>query len=139
LPHVQRALARLRELGGEVWFKLDSASDAGARRLNGNSAGLARTERNLALAAAACPTWIQTLALDFEGSTLAGAELDEYCAVLQRALANGVALRGVLLYGLARPSHQPEAPRLRALRPSELESIAATIRARTALEVRVSA
>lgn len=139
LPHVARALVRLRALGGEVWFKLDSATDAGARRVNGSSAGPARTEKNLALAAATCPTWIQTLALDFEGSTLAGAELDAYCALLERAIANGVALRGVLLYGLARPSHQPEASRLRALAADALEAIAAVIRARTGLEVRVSA
>lgn len=138
MGHVQEALARLRELGGEVWFKLDVATDAAAQRVNGNSAGLARTEKNLALCAAACPTWVQTLALDFEGPTLAGEELDAYCELLGRVIAGGARLRGVLLYGLARPSHQPEADRLRALSEGELRDIAKTITSRTGLEVRVS-
>ena len=136
--HVQRGLVTLRELGGEVWFKLDAATDAAARRINGSNAGIARTEKNLALAAGACPTWIQSMALDFAGPTLAGPELDAYCALLVRAIANGAALRGVLLYGLARASHQPEANDLRALPAHDLESLAQAIRTRTKLEVRVN-
>jgi wyosine [tRNA(Phe)-imidazoG37] synthetase (radical SAM superfamily) len=138
MAHVQEALARLRELGGEVWFKLDVATEVAAQRVNGNSAGLEKTEKNLALCAAACPTWVQTLAFDFDGPTLAGAELDAYCELLGRVIAGGAKLSGVLLYGLARPSRQPEAPRLSALGAEHLHGIAVTIRERTGLEVRVS-
>jgi hypothetical protein len=37
-------------------------------------------------------------------------------------------LKGVLLYGVARPSMQPEAPRVSALSADELEDIAAELR-----------
>ena len=33
-PHVQAALKRLKRLNGVVWFKLDSATEAGAGRIN---------------------------------------------------------------------------------------------------------
>jgi wyosine [tRNA(Phe)-imidazoG37] synthetase (radical SAM superfamily) len=135
--YVQRALAKLRELGGVVWFKLDGATDAALARVNSNAAGVQRSVKNLELCASLCPTWVQTLALDFGGSTLAGAELGAYCALLADLRGRGVELRGVLLYGLARPSHQPEAPRLRALPRSELEAIAQRVREASGLEVRV--
>lgn len=139
LEHVRSALQRLGALGGQVWFKLDVATDAATERLNGNRAGSARSAKNLALCASLCPTWVQTLACDFDGPTLAGSELERYCELLRGVLAQGGELRGVLLYGLARPSQQPEASRLRALDLSELESLARTIRERTGLEVRVHA
>jgi hypothetical protein len=46
-------------------------------------------------------------------------------------------VRGVLLYGLARPSHQPEAPELAALPRASLEAFARRIEA-AGLPVRVS-
>jgi hypothetical protein len=51
-------------------------------------------------------------------------------------VADGVPLLGVLLYGLARPSHQPEAPRLARLPEEWLEALAAQVRA-LGLECRV--
>ena len=51
-------------------------------------------------------------------------------ALVQLLRAAGIArLKGVLLYGIARASTQPEAGRLRALAAHELESIAAPLRA----------
>lgn len=136
LEHVQRALKRLAALGGQVWFKLDVATDAAAERLNANRAGVARSAKNLVACASLCPTWVQTLVCDFDGPTLAGGELERYCELLCDVGAQGIELRGVLLYGLARPSHQPEASRLRALDPAELAALARTIRERTGLETR---
>jgi hypothetical protein len=52
-------------------------------------------------------------------------------------VAEGVPLRGVLLYGLARPSAQPEASRVASLAPEWLEDFALRIRA-TGLSVRVN-
>ena len=48
-----------------------------------------------------------------------------------------VPLRGVLLYGLARESHQPEAPRLSALPGEWLQALGEEIRA-LGFEVKVS-
>jgi len=136
---VQRALERLAELGGEAWCKLDAGDDAGLVRINSSATGFARARRALEHCASRCPTWVQTLAFDWNGPTLAGAALDNYCAALRDVRKAQTQLRGVLLYGLARASHQPEASQLRALPEHELHALGAEISRATGLEVRVSA
>jgi hypothetical protein len=78
------------------------------------------------------------MALDFDGPTLAGEEERAYSELLNAARDRGAALRGVLLYGLARPSHQSEAPRLRALPAAELEALGQRIARATGLVVQTS-
>ncbi len=138
LSRVRRALSRLAEHGGEVWFKLDAGDDEGLARINSSHTGVERARRNLASCARSCRTWVQTIAFDWGGPSLWGAGLERYCALLNDVSSSGAPLAGVRLYGLARPSHQPEAPHLRALAPEDLEALADTLRARTKLEVRVS-
>jgi len=128
-PTVQQGLRRMASVRGEVWYKLDSATAAGQQRMNTNRAGVERARANLVRAAELCPTWIQTMALDWNGSTLAGAELEAYLELVGGLVREGVPLRGVLLYGLARPSHQPEATELSALPLAELERIGRAIEA----------
>jgi hypothetical protein len=120
-----------------VWFKLDSATDAGQARMNDNRAGVERSRTNLELAARACPTWIQTLVLARDGLEPSAAEQRAYLEFVADLVRRGVPVRGVLLYGLARPSFQPEAPQLSALPAEWLEEFAARIRER-GLETRVS-
>ncbi len=139
LVHQARVREGLELLAGhnaEIWFKLDSATDQGAQRINANAAGPARTRTNLRLAAGLVPTWVQTLAFAWNGRPPSEAEQEadlEFLADEQRA---GTPLSGVLLYGLARPSHQPEAPELAPLARGWLEDFAARVRA-LELEVRV--
>mgnify|MGYP002633571280 CR=1 FL=1 len=135
--HVQRGLAHFNELGGEVWFKLDSATEAGQARINDFHAGLARVTENLTLCAGLAPTWIQSCALAMDGEAPSRDERDALLGFLKARLAEGIQLQGVLLYGLARQSHQPEAPRLSALDEAWMESWGAELRA-LGLEVRVS-
>ena len=135
---VQRGLAALAESNGVVWFKLDSATEAGRRAMNDEGAGLERARTNLRLAAELCPTWIQTMALARKGAPPSDEERRAYLAFLRDELARGLRLEGVLLYGLARPSHQPEAAELSPLPAAWLEAFADEIRA-LGLEVRVSA
>jgi hypothetical protein len=47
-----------------------------------------------------------------------------YLELLAEAVRRGVPLRGVLLYGVARPSLQPEAPRLGRLPEAWLQALA---------------
>ncbi len=126
---VQAGLRALAERGGQAWFKLDSATDEGQARLNGARAGAGATWENLRACAATVATWVQTMALAFDGEPPSAAERAAYLALLARARREGLGLRGVLLYGLARPSHQPEAPRLAALPAAWLEALAADVRA----------
>jgi wyosine [tRNA(Phe)-imidazoG37] synthetase (radical SAM superfamily) len=134
---VLRGFEAMREAGGVVWFKVDSATDGGMRRLNDVRTGPDRARRNLEIAARACPTWIQTLMLAVDSEPPAEAELVAYLDLLRGLVRDAVPVRGVLLYGLARPSHQPEAPRLSALSRAWLETFAERIRA-TGMTVRVS-
>jgi wyosine [tRNA(Phe)-imidazoG37] synthetase (radical SAM superfamily) len=134
---VQRGLARMAEFGGQVWFKLDSATDEGQAALNSNRAGAERSYEWLRTSSGLCPTWLQTLVLARGGEPPSEHEQEAYLALLARALSDGLPLRGVQLYGLARVSHQPEAPELSALPVAWLEAHAERIRA-LGLEVRVA-
>ena len=136
-PSVQTGVARLRELQGEVWFKVDRAPGAGMRKINNSRAGLERVKANLQTAAGLCPTWIQTCMFAWDGAPPEESELLAYLDLLGERLAAGVRLEGVLLYSLARQSYQPEAGHLQALPSGWLESFAARIRA-LGLEVRVT-
>ena len=78
---------------------------------------------------------------DFEAPAVLN-ELDTYASDINMAdfssSVDAQAVRvDVLLYGLARPSHQPEAPRLSALPADELEAFAARVRSELGLAVRV--
>jgi wyosine [tRNA(Phe)-imidazoG37] synthetase (radical SAM superfamily) len=128
-PEVRAALERMRELGGEVWFKLDSATRAGRLVLNDASLSDERVEQNLALCARACPTRVQTIALALDGVPPSEAECQAYLDLLARAKERGVPLTDVLLYGLERASHQPEAPRLSKLPRAWLDAFARRIEA----------
>ena len=65
------------------------------------------------------------------------AELTAYLQLIRCIRAEQIPVQGVLLYGLARPSMQPQAPRLSALPGAWLEAFAQQIRA-AGLPVKVS-
>jgi len=126
---VQAGLRRLAPLNGEVWFKLDRATEAGIRAVNQTSISLSRVRRNLALCAELCPTWIQTCLFALDGAPPVREDVDTYVAFLAALRADAVPVRGVLLYGIARPSLQPEAPRLTPLPEAWLRALAARVEA----------
>lgn len=124
---VQDGLRRLAKLGGEVWFKIDRATTAGILAINDTHTDPARVRRNLAACCAACPTRIQTCMFALDGAPPAEDEIAAYLELLADARRFAVPPRGVLLYGLARPSLQPEAPRLSALPAAWLAALAERI------------
>jgi len=133
---VRRGLERMGRSGGQVWFKLDSATDEGQARIQSNQAGLERTRRNLATAAKLCPTWLQTCMFRWNGQEPSPEEQQAYLDFLEQIRALEPSIRGVLLYGLARPSHQPEARELEALDEAWLRNFAERIeRTGTAVQV----
>ena len=90
---------------------------------------MARARGNLAIAAQLCPTWMQSCVFAMDGEGPDEAEQDAYVEFLRQCLADGIALKGVLLYGLARRSLQPEASRLGPLSAEQLGTVAQRIRA----------
>lgn len=134
---VQQGLRQMATLNGEVWFKLDRASEAGMVRINDTRSSMANVREHLATAISLCPTWVQTCWFALDGNPPLKTDEDEYLAFLADLLHDGVRPQGVLLYGLARPSLQPEAARLSALSPDQMEAFAARIRT-LGLPVKVS-
>ncbi len=127
--NVQAGLRRMAELNGEVWFKLDSVTRAGRQRINNTRMSLQRMRDNLRLAASLCPTWLQTCVFQVDGMPPVEAETSAYLEFVTKLLREDVPLQGVLLYGLARPSMQPEAPRLTKVSQAWMESFGAEIQA----------
>jgi wyosine [tRNA(Phe)-imidazoG37] synthetase (radical SAM superfamily) len=119
---VQRGVAHWSELGGEIWFKLDSATADGIRRINHANLEPATVLRNLETCARLCPTWIQTCLFALDGQPPSETEQTAYLDFLSALQQDGIQIEGVLLYGLARPSLQPEAARLSALPAEWLEA-----------------
>ncbi|MDW8323405.1 MAG: hypothetical protein RMK60_04835 [Burkholderiales bacterium] len=135
-PRVQTGVRAMADLNGEVWFKLDRATRSGIERINDAHVDPQHHYRRLELCARLCPTWIQTCMFALDGAPPEEDEIAAYLDLLARAVREGVPLKGVLLYGLARPSLQPEAPRLAALPAAWLTALARRIEA-LGLAVRV--
>lgn len=127
-PRVQEGLKKMAALNGEVWFKLDSATVAGLRRINQTRTVPEKHFERLKLAATLCPTWLQTCAFALDGAPPGAAEQTAYLDLIRRIKQEKVPVQGVLLYGLARPSLQPAAARLTALPVPWMENWAETIR-----------
>lgn len=127
--NVQRGLRRLAQLNGEVWFKLDRASEAGMALVNDTRTTPDRVRQNLATAIACCPnTWLQTCWFALDGVAPGKQDEDDYLDFLAGLLRDNIRPQGILLYGLARPSLQPEAPRLSAVPSEQMEAFAARLR-----------
>lgn len=132
---VRRGIANIGKHGGEVWFKVDAVGSAAMRRINGVALQPETVLRRLLQCAALCETWVQTCWFALDGAPPTVAAVDDYLDLLFKARGS---LGGVHLYGLARPSLQPEALRLSALPADWLEQQADRIEKKTGLPVRVS-
>jgi wyosine [tRNA(Phe)-imidazoG37] synthetase (radical SAM superfamily) len=111
-PGVEDGLRYLGANGGRVWFKLDAATQARAELVNDSRAPLAARLERLRRVAHVCPTWVQSCFFALDGAAPSPAEVDAYVELMANLRQERVPIRGVLLYGLARQSLQPEAPRL---------------------------
>ena len=136
-PRVQDGLGKMAALNGEVWFKFDSATAAGMRAINQTRIAPEKQLERLASAARLCPTWLQTCVFARDGAPPSEAEQAAYLDAVTRIHRGQIPVQGVLLYGLARPSMQPQADRLSALPAAWLEAFAGKIRA-AGLPVKVS-
>jgi wyosine [tRNA(Phe)-imidazoG37] synthetase (radical SAM superfamily) len=125
---VQAGLCTLATLAGEVWFKLDRATPGGIQTVNDVTLSPAAVRRNLVAAARLCPTRVQTCVFALDGAPPSDAEVEAYVELLRATLADGAPIRGVFLYGLARPPMQPEASRLANVPAVWMEALAARVR-----------
>jgi wyosine [tRNA(Phe)-imidazoG37] synthetase (radical SAM superfamily) len=122
---VRRGLELLGQGGGEVWFKVDAADARSLARINGTRTDIAAIRRRLGACGALCPTWVQTCLFKLDGQPLSPTELD---ALIEFLADQREIIRGVHLYGLARPSAQAEAPRLGPVSRAWLNRVAGRLR-----------
>lgn len=131
-PAVQSGIRRIGELDGEVWFKVDRATAAGIEAVNKIALAPEKMLANLGACCELAPTWLQTCWFALDGKAPDEAEQSAYVELVASVRTK---IKGVHLYGLARPSLQPEAIRLGRLPPDHLTKLAARI---SALGVEVS-
>lgn len=126
-PQVQAGLTYWHSVGGEVWFKLDSATINGRQLINNTRQSDEQTLRNLRLCAEVCVTKIQTCLVDYAHHGWSADEQIAYLALLQQ-VQDLPKLKSVLLYTLARPSLQAEAPELQVIAPAVMQQLAMAIK-----------
>lgn len=132
---VQAGIRLLGEIAGEVWFKVDRGDAQGTALVNGAELDMRKVQRHLERCTELAPTWVQTCWFALDGQVPSDQEVDAYCALLLPVAGK---LSGIHLYGLARPSLQPAAPRLSRMATEELLTVAETIKNKTGIRVIVS-
>ena len=136
-PPVRKGLEMMAKHGGEVWFKVDSTTDEGIVRINGVKLSPMRLRKQLKITAARCPTWIQTCMFNWDGLPPVEAEVTAYLDFLADIRRDAVSVKGVLLYGVARPSMQSEAAHVSPLDGNWMGGMARRIEA-VGLSVKLS-
>lgn len=122
---VREGISAIGCVDGEAWFKVDAGDSRSIARINGSRVKMESVERRLKTCGELCPTWVQTCLFAFDGQLPAESEVDDLIALLTRCRDS---IRGVYLYGLARPSAQPEAPRLAAAPQAWMQAVAVRMR-----------
>lgn len=124
-PSVLDSIRHLCKCNGEVWFKIDAGSKEAIARINDVNLNPQSHIERLKKCAAACPTFIQTCMFAMDGVPSTEADIAAYLALIAQVKDT---VKGVHLYGLARPSMQTEADRLSRLPAAWLEAVAERIR-----------
>ena len=122
---VQQGLKRMAAYQGEVWFKVDGIGEQRTQSINGVSIKPDWQMRQLQAVANVCSVKLQTCLLQAQSEDDKFAE--DYLTWLKQALALGVKLEGVLLYGLARPSMQQGGDQLASADKSWMRAFAEKI------------
>ena len=118
---VRRGIGVVGALGGEVWFKLDQATATGIARVNGVHLAPDKVRDSLVRCADLAPTWLQTCYFAIDGNETIEPERLAYLELVESVKEK---IKGVHLYGLARPSLQPAAARLSNLAREDFQHFA---------------
>lgn len=121
---VQAWMKKLALINGEVWFKIDAGNRAGFARINDIQMTPEAHIKRLKTCAALCPTLVQTCMFALDGIAPSEADIADYLALIKQVSSE---IKGVHLYSVARPSYQPEAPRLGRLDEAWLNQMAERI------------
>jgi pyruvate-formate lyase-activating enzyme len=125
---VQDTFRHLGAMGGRIWFKLDAGTDAGMRSTNSVHTRVARQLDRLRLTSTLCATWVQSCWFVRRDNEPDPVEVDHYVRSLGALWREGVPLKGVYLYTLARTPSQPEVSELGPVTQVWLERLAQRLR-----------
>lgn len=118
---VLKSIELLKEINGEIWFKVDAATEETIKTINQVNLKPNQILERLLNTANICPTFVQTCIFMIDGKSPNEKDIDAYVELINKAKKN---IKGVHLYGLARPSLQPRAKDLGRISEEELQSIA---------------
>lgn len=125
---VQAGLAALAHYHGELWFKLDSATEQGRKLINNTGQSREKLLTHLSIASRLCPTKLQTCMLRYR-QAWSNDEKQAYLQLLEELKRREIDIRDIMLYSLARPPLQPEAGELEKMGMDEMNAFAADIAA----------
>ena len=118
---VLKSIEMLEEINGEIWFKVDAATEENIKTINQVNLQPHQILERLLNTANICPTFVQTCIFLIDGKSPDEKNIDAYIELINKAKKN---IKGVHLYGLARPSLQPRAKHLGRISEEELQNIA---------------
>ena len=122
---VIKSVATLKEMNGEVWFKVDAATEESIKTINQVNLKPHQILERLKNSANVCPTFVQTCVFAIDGNGPSKKDINAYVELISKAKSN---IQGVHLYGLARPSLQPQAKKLSRVDENILQNIAKELR-----------
>ena len=125
---VQAGLKALNSFGGELWFKLDSATEQGRKLINNTGQSQAKLVEHLTIASRLCTTRLQTCILHYQ-TAWSDSEKQAYLDLLKQLKQQNIAIKDVMLYSVARQSFQPEATQITSATLDELNQFAKQIQA----------
>jgi wyosine [tRNA(Phe)-imidazoG37] synthetase (radical SAM superfamily) len=122
---VIKSVATLKDMNGEVWFKVDAANEESIKIINQVNLKPYQILERLKNCANVCPTFVQTCVFAIDGNGPSKKDINAYVELISKVKSN---IQGVHLYGLARPSLQPQAKKLSRVDEEILQNIAKELR-----------
>ena len=108
---IRQGLRDMAKLNGEIWFKLDRASEAGMQLVNDTKTSMNKVRDNLIAAIPLCPTWLHTCWFALDGEPPSRQGENDYLEFVSALLRDGhpIATARPHTSGCT-PSMQPDRP-----------------------------
>jgi wyosine [tRNA(Phe)-imidazoG37] synthetase (radical SAM superfamily) len=119
-PHIIEGIKLLAKNNGEIWFKVDSATEAGMTTTNQVHLSVESVKTRLKLASSLCKTYIQTCMFKLNDKNPSEHEIEQYINFVVDVKSY---IAGVLLYSTARAPALPEGSDISSVSEEFLASI----------------
>jgi len=120
-PHIIEGIKLLAKNNGEIWFKVDSATEAGMTATNQVHLSVESVKNRLKLASSLCKTYIQTCMFKLQDKNPSEHEIEQYINFVVSVKSY---VAGVLLYSTARNPALPEGSDISSVSEDFLAGIA---------------